>query len=58
MVDAAGLIGADKILFGSDFPLLAPARYFAEMRHSGLKPDAIAAICGGNAASLFGMEVK
>jgi predicted TIM-barrel fold metal-dependent hydrolase len=55
---AAGLIGADKILFGSDFPLLAPARYFAEMRHSGLKPDAIAAICGGNAASLFGMEVK
>ena len=28
--------GADKILFGSDFPLISPTRYFREMEESGL----------------------
>jgi len=50
---AKEIVGLDKILFGSDFPLLKPARYFKELEMSGLaKPD-IEAICGLNAANLL-----
>lgn len=50
---AVRLIGVEKILFGSDYPLLAPSRYFKEIRNCGLNPDQIDAICGQNAAILF-----
>ena len=50
---AAKLIGADRILFGSDYPLLAPSRYFKEIQNCGLNPLEIEAICGGNAAKLL-----
>ena len=43
----------DKILFGTDYPLLKPARYFKELNQSGLKPDEIKKICGENAARLL-----
>ena len=50
---AVKLIGADRILFGSDYPLLAPVRYLDEIRDCGLNPSQIDAICGRNAANLF-----
>jgi predicted TIM-barrel fold metal-dependent hydrolase len=50
---AANMVGSEKILFGSDFPLLKPGRYFKEMREAGLSHYAIRKICGENAASLF-----
>jgi hypothetical protein len=46
--------GCEKIIFGSDFPLLAPKRYFEEMRQAGLSPGECERICGANAASVFG----
>jgi hypothetical protein len=49
----AKIIGKEKILFGSDYPLLAPERYFREMEEAGLSPGEIAAITGENAARLF-----
>jgi len=52
---AVKLIGVGKILFGSDYPLLAPARYFNELRNCGLNQNEIDAICGRNAAELFGL---
>jgi predicted TIM-barrel fold metal-dependent hydrolase len=52
---AVKLIGVGKILFGSDYPLLAPARYFNELRNCGLNQNEIDAICGQNAARLFGL---
>ena len=52
---AVNLVGADKVLFGSDYPLLGPQRYFDEIRNSGLNQTEIDAICGGNAARLFGL---
>ena len=52
---AAQTVGPAKILFGSDYPLLPPRRYFKEIRSSGLDPDAQAAICGGNAARLLNL---
>ncbi|MFO7708068.1 MAG: amidohydrolase family protein [Desulfobacterales bacterium] len=52
---AIDLIGADRILFGSDYPLLSPSRYFKEMEAGGVsKPDR-ASICGLNAARVLGL---
>lgn len=48
-------IGQGKILFGSDYPLLAPARYFREMEQGGLSAEAMGALCGANSARLFGL---
>jgi len=49
----AGLVGADHILLGSDFPLIRQQRAIEEVRRAGLpEPDAIA-ILGGNAGRLL-----
>jgi len=50
---AIEIVGVDKILFGSDYPLLPPRRYFKEMDAGGLSEDDKKAICGGNAARLL-----
>jgi len=52
---AIQLVGIDKILFGSDYPLLAPKKYFSEMEQSGLTKDEIDPICGLNAKRLFNL---
>ena len=52
---ACDLIGADKILWGTDFPLLQPARYFDEMRAAGLSAGERDRICGNNAWALLGL---
>jgi predicted TIM-barrel fold metal-dependent hydrolase len=50
---ATSILGPDRILFGSDFPLLKPGRYFEEMREAGLSEEVINKICGENAARLL-----
>lgn len=50
---AVEIAGVDKILFGSDFPLLKPARYFKELKTSGLSKIQVKSICGMNAANLL-----
>ena len=50
---AAAAFGYEKILMGSDFPLLKPLRYVDEMNKSGLPDGQIRAICGENAANLL-----
>ncbi|GAG04984.1 unnamed protein product, partial [marine sediment metagenome] len=47
------ILGPDRILFGSDFPLIKPGRYFKEMKEAGLSKDSIRKICGENAALFF-----
>jgi predicted TIM-barrel fold metal-dependent hydrolase len=54
---ALELVGADKILFGSDFPLLPPARYFEEMKAAELSQKEMGQVCGLNAAKLFNLDV-
>jgi predicted TIM-barrel fold metal-dependent hydrolase len=49
------LAGADKILFGSDYPLLAPARLLREMDDAGLSNEEKKLIKGDNAASLLNL---
>jgi hypothetical protein len=50
---AGEIIGFDKILFGSDYPLLSPKRYVDEMVGAGLPPEAVQKIMGENAARLL-----
>jgi len=50
---AIELVGIEKILFGSDFPLLSPTRYFDEMQAAGLAENEMQQICGLNAVALF-----
>lgn len=51
----AGLVGADKILFGTDYPLIQPQRLLRQVKESGLDAAAQKAILGGNAADLLGL---
>jgi predicted TIM-barrel fold metal-dependent hydrolase len=52
---ALSIAGKEKILLGTDFPLLEPQRYFKEMAQAGLTAEQHKAVCGGNAARLFGL---
>lgn len=45
--------GPDRLLFGSDFPLLGAARYWAEMETAGLTAEERAGVMGGNAARIL-----
>jgi hypothetical protein len=53
---AIQVLGVDKILFGSDYPLLAQRRYFKEMEQAGISRQEHALICGLNAARLLGLS--
>ncbi len=44
----------DKVLFGTDFPLLTPDRYYADMDKSSMTPAHKAQVLGENALALFG----
>jgi predicted TIM-barrel fold metal-dependent hydrolase len=50
---ACKLMGREKILLGSDFPLLKPDRYFKELDDAGVSGSDRAAICGANAKRLL-----
>ncbi|MBE9501720.1 MAG: amidohydrolase [Chloroflexi bacterium] len=51
----AQIVGFDKILFGSDYPLLAPSRITSQLRSIGLGEEAEGLILGGNAERLLGL---
>ena len=50
---AGEIMGFDKILFGSDYPLLKPERYFKEMASVNQPPASIQKIKGENASELL-----
>jgi len=53
--NAAKALGlCEKILFGSDFPILPQSRYFDALEKSGLSVEEKRLILGGNAEKLFG----
>jgi len=47
------LVGADRILFGSDYPLLTPTRLLQEMNSTDLSEEAKSLILSGNAKRLL-----
>ncbi len=50
------LVGADKILFGSDYPLLTQNRLIEEIRSQDLSEDTKSLILSGNAQRLLGIK--
>ncbi|ROQ91099.1 amidohydrolase family protein [Desulfosoma caldarium] len=50
---AIDIVGCERILLGSDYPLLPPSRYEKDMDEAGLSAEERAAIAGGNAARLL-----
>ncbi len=53
---AGDIIGYEKIIFGSDYPLIKPGRYFKEMDAVSIESENMERIKGGNAFSLFNMQ--
>lgn len=50
------MVGIEKILFGSDYPLISPERYFKELEESGLSELDREKILGKNFLSFMGVE--
>jgi len=50
------IVGFEKILLGSDYPLLGPSRYFEEMEKAGLSGEEFDQVSGNNAALLLHLE--
>lgn len=48
------LVGADKVLFGSDYPVMSPARVIDEIRQASIKDEERELILSGNAVRLLG----
>ena len=55
LVRYAGTILRDRVLFGSDFPLLTPDRWIRDIAATSLKPDALPGIMKDNAIRLLGL---
>ena len=53
---AGEIIGFEKILFGSDYPLLSPARYVKEIAFDGLSADQQELVLGLNAERLLTLQ--
>jgi len=51
---ALSIVGPQRILFGSDYPLIPPERYVREMGEAGIEGAQLEAILGGNARRLLG----
>ncbi len=54
----AQLVGGDKILFGSDYPLLAQSRFLKEIDSLDLPQETKNSILSGNARRLLGIDSK
>ena len=55
---ASEIVGAEKIFFGTDFPLISPRRYFKELEESGLSRRDQKKILGLNFSRRFGLDRK
>ena len=53
---AESAAGPEKILWGTDYPLIKPDRYFREIDKSGLSEEGKKQVMGGNAARLFSIQ--
>jgi uncharacterized protein len=55
LVRAAGGILHDKVLFGSDYPLITPERWLSDFSQLGVPEDHLPGILKGTAARLLGL---
>ena len=52
--EVARLVGPDRIMFASDYPLMSASRSLKHMDEAGLDPETRSAITAGTAATLLG----
>jgi predicted TIM-barrel fold metal-dependent hydrolase len=52
------MVGGDKILFGTDYPLLAPSRLLNEINSLNLPEETRDLILSGNARRLLGINTE
>jgi predicted TIM-barrel fold metal-dependent hydrolase len=57
LVQYANTLIRDKVLFGSDYPVIMPERWLADFEQAGFKDDVRRKILLDNAAKLLGIEV-
>jgi uncharacterized protein len=50
------IIGSEKLLFGSDWPLLDPSHVMDQIKSSGLLEDQVESILYRSASRLFGLK--
>ena len=55
---AISISGPEKILFGTDYPLIPPARYLKEIDQAGLTSEEKSCILHSNAAALLKIKVR
>jgi predicted TIM-barrel fold metal-dependent hydrolase len=53
---ACAVVGADRILFGTDYPLLKPGRYLEEIEAAGVSEKDRRRLLGMNAAAIWGLD--
>jgi hypothetical protein len=51
---ALRIVGRERILLGSDFPLIQPLRYLKEVNSLGLPEESVRGLLGDNALRLYG----
>jgi len=56
VAEAIGIVGADRVLFGSDHNLNSPVSFLAVIDAIGLDEQARSMVLGGNARKLFGID--
>ena len=50
---AIDIVGSERILFGSDYPLISPSRYFKEIKETAISRENMDKITGQNSAKLL-----
>jgi predicted TIM-barrel fold metal-dependent hydrolase len=55
-VQYANTLLKDRILFGSDYPLITPDRWMRDFEAAGFKPEVMPGILKGNAVRLLRLD--
>jgi len=55
LVQYANTLLKDRVLFGSDYPLITPDRWMKDFEDAGFKPEVMPGILKGNAMRLLGL---
>ena len=58
LVQYANTLLKDRVLFGSDFPLITPDRWMKDFEVAGFKPEVMPGILKGNAVRLLELDGK
>ena len=55
LVQYSNTLLKDRVLFGSDYPLITPERWMKDFEEAGFKPEVMPGILKGNAVRLLGL---